>query len=182
MTAPLTLLFVDDEPIMLTTVRRVLDEAPFEVLTADSGDAALGILRTRQIDVLISDVDMPGMSGLELVAVARREFPGTLRMLLTAFPSQERVMQAINDGEVARFFVKPFDGDGFRESIDALAHRIARERRDRTEGAHAQRRHALVTWASERFPGVVDIARHEDGTVKIDLEETSWLVGHLELQ
>jgi response regulator RpfG family c-di-GMP phosphodiesterase len=181
-TEPLTLLFVDDEPIMLSAVRRLLDEAPFEVLTADCADAALAILRKRPIDVLISDVDMPGLSGLELIAIARHEFPSTLRMLLTAFPSQDRVMRAINEGEVARFFVKPFDSDEFREAIDALAHRIERERRDRTEGAHQERRKALIAWANERFPGVVEIARHDDGAVRIDLEETDWLVGHLELQ
>lgn len=182
MTAPLTLLFVDDEPIMLSTVRRVLDDAPFEVLTAADGEAALAVLRARQIDVLISDVDMPGMSGLELVARARREFPSTLRMLLTAFPSQDRVMRAINEGEVSRFFVKPFDGDQFRESLESLADRIARERRSRVEGAHQQRRRALIDWAKERYPGVADVVRGDDGAVRIDLDDTHWLVSHLEIQ
>lgn len=182
MTAQPTLLFVDDEPTLLKTVRRVLDETPFEVLTADGGEAALLVLRERPIDVLISDLDMPGMSGLELVARARIEFPATLRMLLTASPSQERVMRAINEGEVSRFFVKPFDADQFREAMEALAGRIERQRRDRIEGAHEERRRALIAWAEERFPGVTRVPRALDGGIVLDLEHSEWLIQHLEIK
>ncbi len=182
MTTQPTLLFVDDEPTLLKTVRRVLDETPFEVLTADGGEAALAVLRERPIDVLISDLDMPGMTGLELVARARVEFPATLRMLLTASPSQERVMRAINEGEVSRFFVKPFDADQFREAIEALAGRIERQRRERVEGAHEARRRALVGWAEERFPGVTRVARTPDGALALELENTEWLIHHLEIK
>ena len=168
--APVSLLFVDDEPTVLTAVKRLLADMPCELLTAASGEQALEVLRKRPIDVLVSDVDMPVMSGLQLVARVRRDFPSTLRMLLTATPTQERVLQAINEGEVSRFFVKPFDAKMFRESVRALAGRIEHERRARTEGASQQRRDALLSWACERYPGLLDIARTGDDAIALDLE------------
>src|SRR5438552_10334436 len=78
-----SVLFVDDEPAMLRAIERTLREAPFEVLTAGSGAVALSILATRMVDVLVSDIDMPEMNGIELVRRVRRKHPATLRMLLT---------------------------------------------------------------------------------------------------
>lgn len=167
---PITLLFVDDEVAILAAITRVLRGSPFVVLTANDPQSAIAVLRQRPVDVLVSDVDMPGMTGLELVALARREFPTTMRMLLTGAATEERVVRAINEGEVARFFVKPFDAKTFGDSISALAGRIERERRERREGAAKQRQDALIRWASERFAGLLTIETEGAGVVAVDVE------------
>lgn len=182
MSAPFTLLFVDDEPSMLTGVKRLLASTSFVVLTAHDAGAAIEILRAQPVDVLVSDLDMPGMNGLELVALARREFPTTLRMLLTATPSQERVLRAVNEGEVARFFVKPFDAAGFRDAMLALASRIEVERRARDEGAQQQRGEALAKWAHERFPDLTRIRRGSDGVTVVDEGEIRSLLEGLGIE
>jgi YesN/AraC family two-component response regulator len=166
---PLKLLFVDDEPSMLVAIRRVLAKSPFVVHTANDAEEALGKLRAEPIDVLIADVDMPGMNGLELVERARREFPSTLRALLTATPSQDRVLRAINDGEVCRFFVKPFDAAAFLDAMASLAGRIERDRRARAEDATAERRSALVRWAQERYSSLLIVERDDEDAVVIDV-------------
>lgn len=159
MSEPLTVLFVDDEPSILGTVSRVLQGSPMNVLVANDGYEALEILARVSVDVLVSDVDMPGMNGFELVSRARREFPSTLRIMLTASSSEQRVLRALNEGEVARFFVKPFEVHPFRDAMHELASRIDRERRARREGIVRERRDALVAWAEARFPGVTAVPR-----------------------
>lgn len=179
MTTPLKLLFVDDEPSMLSGVRRLLSDTAFVVLTSEDAASAIEILRAEPIDVLVTDLDMPGMNGLELVALARREFPTALRMLLTASPSQDRVMRAVNEGEVARFFVKPFDPAGFRETMLALAGRIELARRVRAEAAQQQRSQALVRWTNERFPYIEHVRRTTDGEAVVDERDVQALLERL---
>lgn len=176
MSAPLTLLFVDDEPSMLSGAKRLLSGSTFVVLTADDAASAIEILRTTPVDVLVTDLDMPGMNGLELVALARREFPTTLRMLLTATPSQERVLRALNEGEVARFFVKPFDPIGFRDTMLALASRIELGRRARAEAAQQQRSEALVAWANARFPQIERLRHTSAGETIVEQRDVQELL------
>ena len=67
MSEAISVLFVDDEPLVLNAIVRAVSGLPFEVLSAASGEEALAMLEQRRVDVLVSDIDMPGMSGLELM-------------------------------------------------------------------------------------------------------------------
>jgi two-component system, probable response regulator PhcQ len=168
-TATMTVLFVDDEPAILRSIARGLGGSPFEVLTAPSAAAALALMRQRRVDVLISDIDMPEMTGLELVELVRREFPATLRMLLTGAGTMDRTIEAINEGEVHRFFTKPFDFELFLATMKRLAERIEKLRGDRTLGARKTRRDEFYRWVEEAFPGTLDVARNERGELVVDL-------------
>jgi len=163
----ITVLFVDDEPAVLSMVRRLLRDLPFDILTADDAVEALTLLRRRRVDVLVSDIEMPGMSGLELVRVARREFPGTLRMLMTGAATLDRVLDAINEGEVHRFFTKPFDGELFSRTLWTLVERIEKLRQEGEQETRRARREELYRWVDSRFPGTLDVQRGESGEVLI---------------
>jgi DNA-binding NtrC family response regulator len=152
------LLFVDDDEMVLRSIARLLRGDAFEVRTALSADEALGILDGERIDVLVSDIDMPGMDGIGLVREARRRRPELVRMLLTGAPTMERALAAINEGEVHRFFVKPFDPPTFRRTMAALAARIERARRDGERAARSARADELRRWVEARFPGTTDVA------------------------
>jgi len=166
----ITILFVDDEPSVLRAIKRTLMDAPFDVLSAFDAGEALAILKSRPIDVLVSDIDMPGMDGLRLVSLARREHPGTLRMLLTGQSTLSRALHAINEGEVARFFPKPFDPFTFRQTLEALADRIDRVRRDGEESASAIRRKELCQWVEASFPGATHVVRNGAGEVQLETD------------
>jgi len=101
------ILIVDDEPRLLDGLKRTFRREPFEVLTANSAEEALKILAAGPIDIIISDHHMPGMLGTDLLYVVAREFPNTIRYMLTGKPSLEVAMQAINDGAISRFYTKP---------------------------------------------------------------------------
>jgi len=162
-------LFVDDEPAILRAIKRTLQNVPLEVLTASDGRAALTLLDERRIDVLVSDIDMPGMNGLELLALARRHHPTTLRMLLTGQSTLDRALQAINEGEVVRIFPKPFAPDAFRAALESLAHRVTQLRRDGEDSARLARRREMLQWLEGRFPGTTAVATNEAGDVLLDV-------------
>ena len=163
-----SVLFVDDEPSVLRSIRRTLVDAPLEVLTAFDADEAVSVLESRRVDVLVSDIDMHGMTGLELVAHARKNHPTTLRMLLSGQSTLHRALQAINEGEVVRFFPKPFDTGVFRSTLESLAGRIAQMRRDGEDRAQAARRREVHRWMEERYPGSTSVARTDEGAILVD--------------
>jgi DNA-binding NtrC family response regulator len=78
-----TVLFVDDDPAVLVTFPRVLRREPYRVVVAASATAALAILEREPIDVVVSDQQMPGMRGTELLAQVKRLYPATIRIILT---------------------------------------------------------------------------------------------------
>jgi DNA-binding NtrC family response regulator len=167
--ATLTVLFVDDEPALLRVMARMTEaRTGFDVRTATSAKEALEILRACNVDVLVSDIDMPEMSGLELVRVARREFPTTLRILLTGAGTMERALDAINEGEVARFFAKPFEVDAFVGTLGDLRERILRLRRERYADAQRERCEELFRWIESDYPGTLSFERAENGAVVLD--------------
>jgi DNA-binding response OmpR family regulator len=168
-TAIMTVLFVDDEPAILRSIVRGLGGSPFEVLTAPSAAAALALMRQRRVDVLISDLDMPEVTGLELLQLVRGEFPATLRMLLTGAGTMDRAIEAINEGEVHRFFTKPFDFELFLATMKRLAERIEKLRGDRYLDAHKARRDEFYRWVEDAFRGTLDVPRNDRGELVVDL-------------
>ena len=106
-----TILVVDDEPEVLHSVRELLRH-DYRVLTAERGDDALKLIEEDdRIEVILSDQRMPGMSGSELFAHARRIRPLATRLIFTAYSDLRAVIDAINQGHVFRYIAKPWDTD-----------------------------------------------------------------------
>jgi signal transduction histidine kinase len=103
------ILIVDDEPNVTSTIKRLVTDEPFEVYTASSGPEGLEILTAHSTKVVISDEMMPGMSGSEFLSQVRRQFPNVIRIMLTGHASIDAAMKAINEGEIYRFFTKPWN-------------------------------------------------------------------------
>ena len=104
-----TVLLLDDEPNVLSGLRRALRKEPYDLLCASSAHDALMLLHSRPVDVVISDQDMPGMTGTAFLAKVREVFPDTTRFMLTGKATLEVALQAINDDAVSRFLIKPCD-------------------------------------------------------------------------
>lgn len=118
-------LFVDDEPRVLTTMR-MLFRNQYEVFFSDSGTQALDVLKSQNIDVIVSDQRMPGMTGIELLRQARELKPNAMRILLTGYSDLNAVIGSINEGEIFRFVNKPWANDALSETV-ARAVAAARE-------------------------------------------------------
>ena len=131
---PPTILCVDDEANILSSLRRLFRPAGYRVLVAESGAAGLEMLEAEQgaVDLVISDMRMPAMDGAHFLAEVRQRWPGILRILLTGYADIESTIAAINEGQIYRYISKPWnDGEVLltvREALErqALLHEKAR--------------------------------------------------------
>ncbi len=144
------ILFVDDEPDVLALLRRTFPaEDGYEALTAPGGEEALRIMRAREVDLLVTDQRMPNMTGVELVAQARREFPDLCAILLTAYADPRDIVDAINRGEVYRYLVKPWERSDLRQTVLRALDQVHLKRERSRLHAEAERRLAALEAASE---------------------------------
>lgn len=100
---PYKILLVDDEPHVTEALRRTLHTEPYEILSANSANEALQIPAREPVTVVISDERMPGMRGTEFLARVYRDYPETIRIMLTGHANLELAMRAINEGQIYRF-------------------------------------------------------------------------------
>ena len=112
-----TLLLVDDEPNILTALKRLFRRDGHKLLSAGSGAEALEMLSQHKVDVIITDQRMPGMTGVELLRRAKTLYPDTIRMVLSGYTELQSVTDAINEGAVYRFLTKPWDDEQLREQV-----------------------------------------------------------------
>lgn len=109
-----TLLFVDDERNVLSALRRVFRPLGYKTLLANGGQEALQILENDAVDVIVSDMRMPEMTGAEFLQQAAERWPDTLRILLTGYSDIESAIKAINDGHIYRYINKPWDDNDLK--------------------------------------------------------------------
>ncbi|MBN2705033.1 MAG: response regulator [Deltaproteobacteria bacterium] len=121
------ILLVDDEEMVLKALTRTLLDPDWELLTANNGAQALALMAEHQVAAIISDQRMPGMNGLELLGEVKRRYPEVVRMVLTGYAEMNVVVKAINQGEVYRFFTKPWDGEELRRTLKEI---VARHNED----------------------------------------------------
>ncbi len=107
--AAITLLFVDDEASILSSLRRLFRPHGYRILTAGSGAEGLGVLEKETVDLIISDMRMPEMDGAQFLEQVRGRWPGVVRILLTGYADIASTIAAINRGEIYRYIAKPWD-------------------------------------------------------------------------
>ncbi len=117
-----TLLFVDDEPNIVSSLKRLVRKDGYKILTANSGQEGLEILAKNKVDVIISDQRMPGMTGVEFLRNVKEHYPDTIRMVLSGYTELNSVTDAINEGAVFRFLTKPWDDEKLRKHISDAFH------------------------------------------------------------
>ena len=113
------ILCVDDEPKVLAAFERQLCDR-FELYTAESGAAALGVLEEHgPFAVIVSDMRMPEMDGIQFLAQAKVAAPDSVRIMLTGNADQHTATHAVNEGSIFRFLTKPCPPDTLAQALDA---------------------------------------------------------------
>jgi signal transduction histidine kinase len=100
-------LYVDDERANRIVFEQSL-RSDFRIQSVADGPSALEVLDREDVAVLVTDMRMPGMSGEELLRIAKERKPSTIRMVVTAYADVEPILRAINEGLVARYIIKPW--------------------------------------------------------------------------
>lgn len=122
--ASATILTVDDEASVLSALRRLLRKQGYRILQATRGADALELLRSHEVDLVISDMRMPEMDGAQLLEQVRLHDPSIMRVLLTGYADIASTIAAINRGEIHRYLAKPWDDEDLRLVVrDALERR-----------------------------------------------------------
>jgi DNA-binding NtrC family response regulator len=117
-----TVLVVDDEPSNLASLQKIFEREQMRVLTADSAKAALDVVRKQRVQVVLTDLMMPGTSGLELLKAVREVAPDTEVVVMTAYGTVETAVQAMRDGAYD-FVEKPLKRMTIVKSVRKAAER-----------------------------------------------------------
>ncbi len=127
-----TELFVDDDEKILKSLKRGLMDEPYNALFANSGKEAVEILQQNEVHVLVTDMRMPEMSGLELLKTVKQEYPRIIRMVLSGYTQVTTLLTAINQGEIYKYITKPWKLEeefkpAIREAVDYYSFRSERD-------------------------------------------------------
>lgn len=131
---PSRILVVDDEPAMLDLYRALLSESSDRIETALSGPEAIEKVREQSFDTVVSDIRMPGMTGLDLFRAIREIDPHVPVVLITAGPTLESAIEAVELGAL-RYLVKPLEGNLLRSAVDTGIE-LCRKTRGREDVPH----------------------------------------------
>ncbi len=163
-----TILIIDDDVAIREMMKESFSKEPYTVLIAGSADEALSILSQEPVDVVISDEKMPGMSGSELLAVVRKKYPDTIRMILTGHANLDTAIRAINEGEIYRFFKKPCNMIDLAITVrQALQHKAVLEESQRLQKVVKQQS-TLLDDIEQQYPGISTVKRNEKGAIILE--------------
>lgn len=156
-------LCVDDDPALLQAIVRSLGAVDAEIVSTSKPHLALEMIGSQNIAVLVSDHEMPDMTGVELAAAARRLRPDTVRILLTGRQTFETALQGINECEVFRYINKPFDTKTLRRVVTEALARHAELVAMSSLAARGSRRDLITNALESEFPGLTRVERSSDG-------------------
>ena len=122
-----TILVVDDNPSMAKTLADIMSIKGFEVCAAYSGLEALAILQSQPVDILLTDVIMPDMNGVELYRKTRKAFPKLTTILMTAYAADDIIHQGLAEG-IKTVLTKPLDIELMLALFSAYKRLIVEER------------------------------------------------------
>jgi DNA-binding NtrC family response regulator len=162
-----TILCIDDEPLILKALKRELS-AFARVLTAPSAAEGLRVLADREVHVVISDLRMPVMSGLELMPILRTTYPDIVRVMLTAHADVDATLMAINEGHVYRFLTKPWTTD----ELASMAKRCLGQAERLADAKKARdvehRRADALDGLEHAFPGISSRPKTHGAAIELD--------------
>jgi DNA-binding NtrC family response regulator len=102
-----TILFVDDDEAILRSLERGLLDESYNKLFAKSSKEALRVLKRKKVHVIVTDMRMPEMTGLELLRIARTEYPNIIGIVLTGYELGSELQNAVDQGEIFKLIPKP---------------------------------------------------------------------------
>lgn len=158
---------IDDDDAILGAVARTLRREPtFEVRATSSAHDALAWIANEQVAVLVSDYEMPEMTGAQLAGQAKRIRPETVRILLTGRRTLETAIDGIHQGEIFRFMNKPFEDRVLRQVVHEAVQRHLELLALSGDRQRRERREALRNALEAEYPGISQVER-ENGYVEV---------------
>ena len=165
---PFTILLVDDSRFVLRALVRTLRCDDYKIHCAESAAAALKILERGGIDLIISDENMPGTSGTDLLQTMRSLYPEVVRIMMTGLMDIEVVRGAINRGEIFRFFNKPWDDFELVATVRQVARMRGLERENVELQSRVNAQENELRELEAQHPGITNKNIADDGSLLIE--------------
>ena len=162
------ILLVDDSPNILKALSRTFALEDWEIICAPSATEALTKLAHEEVDIVISDENMPGMTGTELLNKARELYPNVVRMMLTGATDIEVAKRAINEGAISRFFTKPWEDYELLIGVQQALRVKQLEGENKQLKASVQQQETLLAELESEYPGIAEKRLAADGAIIID--------------
>jgi len=159
------ILLVDDEANVLSALKRALFDEPLEIKSATSAEDALGIMQEEYFKVVVSDERMIGMQGSDFLAQVRASYPNTIRIMLTGHATLEAAMKAVNEGEIYRFFSKPWNDHDLKFAIRSAIEKFDLEAENRRLLATVKTQAKELKALEKHYPGISDVERDQHGSL-----------------
>ncbi len=159
------LLLVDDDERLLAAMKRVLKKDGYRLMFARNGSEALEKLDKKNVDLVISDYQMPGMNGVELLSKIRELYPDILTIMMTGVEDVKIAMQAINEAGVYKFLLKPCGSEVLKITVKRAVEtlELIRERDALLEKVRA--RDAVLNRLEKEHPGITQVRRDSNGFI-----------------
>jgi len=157
------ILLVDDEANVLSALKRALFDSSFQIESVTSGEQALEIMKDQTFKVVVSDERMIGMQGSEFLSQVRAKYPNTVRIILTGHASIEAAIKAVNQGEIYRFFSKPWNDNELKFAIRSAVEKYDLEAENRRLLATIKQQSLEIKVLERRFPGITRVEKDDQG-------------------
>jgi len=162
-----TILVVDDEEHVRSALSTLLEREGYTVTSTDGPTEALEVLKQQPIKLVISDQNMPDMSGLEFFRLIRERHPNVCRIMLTGDPERDTIIRAINEGEVYRFIPKPWSNTMLRVTVYFAFEEIQLLEENRRLVQALRRQLQFVRALDKNFPYLSALARQEEAELML---------------
>ena len=168
---PAQILIVDDEAIILQVFGAILEEAGYHIDTAEDANTAREMLAAKSYDVVISDIIMPGLSGIELLKMQKQTSPDVPFVLVTGNPNLDSASEAIRTGSAVDYLIKPVSGPELIKTVArAVEIKQVRDENRRLEAENLRYQHHLEELVQKKSAALIraydEVSRSYDFTLE----------------
>lgn len=176
------LLIVDDEPDILSTFQNVLMDDGYEIETATSGQEALIKMEVFPAEIVLSDYMMPVMNGIELLKKIKQCYPHIIPILITGKADLKISFKAINQGEIFRFLLKPWNNEELKITLYVAFQYYDLILENKKLVKIVKEQYSLLEEVEKKYPGITKIKKEKDGTIPIEDEDYSDVISPFQVR